>query len=257
MSPPEDPFKPEPHETFSKRQVNKAGRLALDFFRWDGDRGEIYDHFDVDRVVDAVTAVTWWRSLHARPLSRVAANLRGHVARADALVDGRADVTQRLKRRETMIDKLRREPTMAVTQMEDIGGVRVRLPSLAHVYEVSRRLKKSWTIHRTRDYIARPKASGYRALHLIVRRDGRMIEVQLRTLLQDAWANQVEEDGHDVSIGFKFGDGPVDIQDYYVTVAEAFATVDRGDSLPTALIADLNIRYARIQGLLPHRKTLT
>jgi ppGpp synthetase/RelA/SpoT-type nucleotidyltranferase len=125
------------------------------------------------------------------------------------------------------------------------------------VHDLSRRLKKSWNIRRTRDYIARPKPSGYRALHHIVRRDDRMIEVQLRTVLQDAWANQVEEDGHDVNIGFKFGHGPPEIHGYYRTVAEAFAFVDRGEALPSRLVEDLNVRYARIQGVLPGRRTLT
>jgi ppGpp synthetase/RelA/SpoT-type nucleotidyltranferase len=40
---------------------------------------------------------------------------------------------------------------------------------------------RSWTINRERDYIAEPKSSGYRALHLIVKRGGYPIEVQLRT----------------------------------------------------------------------------
>ena len=51
--------------------------------------------------------------------------------------------------------------------------------------------------------IAEPKASGYRALHVIVRREGYPIEVQLRSVLQDAWANQVEEDGRTIGVGLK------------------------------------------------------
>jgi ppGpp synthetase/RelA/SpoT-type nucleotidyltranferase len=92
--------------------------------------------------------------LHARPLSSVAAGLRYHVAKEGGQVNGRIDVTQRLKRRNTIINKLTREPTMEVTQFHDIDGVRARLPSLAHVYAVSRRLRKTWTIVKTRDYIA-------------------------------------------------------------------------------------------------------
>jgi ppGpp synthetase/RelA/SpoT-type nucleotidyltranferase len=40
------------------------------------------------------------------------------------------------------------------------------------VYIVRRRLLKSWVITRERNYIAQPKSSGYRALHLIVKRMG-------------------------------------------------------------------------------------
>jgi putative GTP pyrophosphokinase len=66
--------------------------------------------------------------------------------------------------------------------MQDIGGIRALLPSLSHVYAVSRRLRKTWTIIRVRDYTAEPKPSGYRALHLTVRRGGYPVEVQLRTV---------------------------------------------------------------------------
>lgn len=240
----------DPDATYSKRQVDRAGRLLLGFRDTLRSTGDVkgYGLFEVNEAFDAVT---WWRSLHARPLNKVAANLRYHVAREHGHVDGRLDVTQRLKRRMTIVDKLAREPTMEVTQMHDIGGVRARLPSLDHVYAVSRRLKKTWTIHRTRDYIAEPKASGYRALHHIVRRDGVKIEVQLRTVLQDAWANQVEDDGRRTDTGFKFGQGPHSVHSFYVAMSDAFAFEDRGEPLPEGFAADLQARYAKIKGILP------
>jgi ppGpp synthetase/RelA/SpoT-type nucleotidyltranferase len=116
---------------------------------------------DERKLDEAWDALTWWRSLHARPLSTVAANLRYHVDRGDARVLGRIEVAQRLKRLDTLIGKLGRERGN-VTQMQDIGGVRAVLPSLRHVYVVRRRLLKSWVIIRERDYIAQPKSSGYR-----------------------------------------------------------------------------------------------
>jgi putative GTP pyrophosphokinase len=207
--------------------------------------------FDVDEMIHAYHALEWWRSLHARPLTKVAANLRYHVDKENGSLDGRLDVTQRLKRRPTILDKLTREPTMEVTQMQDIGGVRARLPSLAHVHAVSRRLRKTWTIHRTRDYIANPKPSGYRALHHIVVRDGVKVEVQLRTVLQDAWANQVENDSRHTGQGFKFGRGSLSVHDYYVAMSEAFSLVDRGKPLPQPLVAELQARYAKIGQVLP------
>lgn len=60
---------------------------------------------DERRLDEAWDALTWWRSLHARPLSTVAANLRYHVDRGDALVLGRIEVAQRLKRLDTLIGK--------------------------------------------------------------------------------------------------------------------------------------------------------
>jgi putative GTP pyrophosphokinase len=187
-------------------------------------------------------------------LSSVAAGLRYHVAKEGGEVSGRIDVAQRLKRRNTIIGKLTREPTMEVTQFHDIGGVRARLPSLAHVYAVSRRLRKTWTIIKIRDYIANPKSSGYRALHVIARRDDFAVEVQLRTIRQDAWANQVEDDGRQIGLGLKFGAGATDIHDYYLAISDAFALLDRGEPLPGDLITILNERYAIIKGVLPREQ---
>lgn len=200
-----------------------------------------------------MVAVTWWRGLHARPLSRVAANLRYHVAAEDAAVSGRIDVTQRLKRRPTIFNKLEREPTMQLTQMWDIGGVRARLPSLHHLQAVSRRLRKTWTIVRTKDYIKEPRSSGYRAVHHIVRRNGRLIEVQLRTVLQDAWANQVEDDSRRLATGYKFGGGEEGVHDYYRSVSEAFAVLDRGEDLSPELVTAINEGYASVAGKLQRR----
>jgi len=67
------------------------------------------------------------------------------VVAESAEAEGQVDVTQRLKRRPTIFNKLEREPTMQLTQMWDIGGVRARLPSLSHLSAVSRRLRKTWT----------------------------------------------------------------------------------------------------------------
>lgn len=159
-----DPFKPPAGAVFSSGEVNRAGQLLRRWYL--RPQGQTPEEFGTtfDGLVDAMIAVTWWRGLHAKPLSRVAANLRYHVAAEGGEVDGRVDVTQRLKRRPTIFDKLEREPTMQLTQMWDIGGVRTRLPSLRHMQAVSRRLKKTWKIERTKDYVAEPRDSGYRAM---------------------------------------------------------------------------------------------
>ena len=183
------------------------------------------DELKLDKAWEALT---WWRSLHARPLSAVAANLRYHVDRGGGRVGERIEVTQRLKRLDTLIGKLGRERGN-VTQMQDIGGVRAVLPSLRHVYVVRRRLLKSWVVVRERDYIADPKSSGYRALHLIVRRMGYPIEVQLRTVGQDVWANTVEETSRQVGVDLKFGAGDERSDSIFLAMAELFARFDRDD----------------------------
>lgn len=77
-------------------------------------------------------------------------------------------MTQRLKRFGTIVHKLYREPHMALSQMEDIGGVRAILPSQTHVDKVRAGIERNWDVHRVRDYVAEPKSDGYRAVHIIV-----------------------------------------------------------------------------------------
>lgn len=183
-------------------------------------------------VLDAAwDTINWWRRLHARPLSRVASGLRYHVDRSDGRVQGRIDVAQRLKRLETLVGKLSREPGN-VTQMQDIGGARAVLPTLRHVYVVRRRLLKTWSksIVKERDYIATPKASGYRAVHLIVRRGGCPIEIQLRTVGQDVWANVVEKTGREHGMDFKFGAGDQRLLAVFRSIADSLARFERGEA---------------------------
>jgi putative GTP pyrophosphokinase len=218
---------------FTKGEVNRAGVLLLDLrerMQRDGAERAVADS-DEQKLDEAWEALTWWRSLYARPLSAVARNLRYHVDRGGGRVGDRIEVTQRLKRLDTLIGKLGRERG-DVTQMQDIGGVRVVVPSLRHVYVVRRRLLKSWVIIRERNYITEPKSSGYRALHLIVRRMGYPIEVQLRTIGQDVWANQVEETGRQVGLDLKFGAGHEQLDNIFLEMAELIARFDRAELSP-------------------------
>lgn len=139
---------------------------------------------------------------------------------------------------------------MKLTTMHDIGGVRARVRNLKDLNAVSRRLRKNWRIHRTYDYIQEPRSSGYRAIHHVVRSGERLIEVQLRTIRQDVWANQVEADSRNLGVGFKFGLGDDDVHGYYRSMARAFAYLDGGQEIPRDLVAELNERYGAVGGIL-------
>jgi putative GTP pyrophosphokinase len=226
--------------SFTKGEVNRAGKLLLELVKRvpvEGEATAVGALGGDGKVKEARQALAWWRSLHARPLTAVAANLRYHVDKADARLEDRIEIAQRLKRMDTLIGKLGRERGN-VTQMQDIGGVRAVVPSLSHVLAVRRRLLKSWTIIRERDYVSEPKSSGYRALHLIVKRMEYPIEVQLRTVGQDIWANAVENAGRDYGIQFKFGEGDERADRLFEGMAEVIAAFDRGE------LSDDNLRVA-------------
>lgn len=214
---------------YSKSRVNRAGQLFVDHLR-EAATGRRRVGQQRAELTEAIKIIDWWRGEHAKPLSRVAANLRYY-----ASDEGEPIVAQRLKKLPTIIGKLLREPGMKLARMEDIGGVRAVLPNQDAAHGVASRLRRNWTITRYRDYVANPKADGYRALHLINRNRGRLIEVQLRTPLQDGWANAVETDARLLSPGLKFGTGSHELRDFYVALGELCAQVDQGDPIDPAL----------------------
>jgi (p)ppGpp synthase/HD superfamily hydrolase len=236
----------------SKEAVNRAGALIAELMAA-YNAGDVEEQerleADDDPLDDAVALIDWWRSLHAKPLTSLSANLRYYLKPHGPVV-----VTQRLKRAPTMIDKLLREPTMKLTQMADIGGCRALLQDQAAVYEIARRLRRNWEVERTRDYAAEPKDSGYRAVHLIVKRRGRLIEVQLRTPLQDAWANQVEEDSRRVGRNFKGGEGQQEVHNYYAVVSELLALRELGEEPDNELRRRLLAAYKATQAYLVTNK---
>ena len=212
--------------TASKKQVNRAARYLADL------RGRLlagqvaFDDLpqaEVKRILECAEKIEGWRERHAGPLRNANANLRHYVRPYAALGQDLVSVTQRLKKFSTILDKLGRYPRMELTRMEDIGGVRAILPAQEAADEVARRLRKNWKVHRYRDYVREPKDSGYRALHLIVAKQDVKVEVQLRTYLQDFWANQVERDSRHLRVDYKSGRGAEPVHAYYVAMSELFA----------------------------------
>ena len=206
----------------------------------------------IDGSVEALSAAEWepiiadceliesWRERHAGPLRNTNANLR-HYVRPHS--NEGVSVTQRLKKFSTILDKLDRYPTMRLTAMEDIGGVRAVLPGQAMADEVARKLRKNWKVHRYRDYVRKPKDSGYRALHLIVVKQGVKIEVQLRTYLQDFWANQVEHDSRSLRVDYKSGKGRDAVHAYYVAVSQLLEMREASKEPPASFSEELRRRY--------------
>ncbi|HET6998426.1 MAG TPA: RelA/SpoT domain-containing protein [Solirubrobacterales bacterium] len=209
---------------YSKSQIDRAGKVLANYLQAVADDK---DEMNAE-VMRSTQIVEWWRSDHATPLSRVAASLRYYAAK-----EGKPVVAQRLKKRPTLAGKLLREPKMKLSRMGDIGGVRAVLPSQDAAYRVASRLRKNWTITKFRDYVAEPKSDGYRALHLINRHRGRLIEIQLRTPHQDRWANFVEVLSRTVAPGLKFGGGPDLLKEYFLLTGEIYAADDQ--KLPIAL----------------------
>lgn len=113
-----------------------------------------------------------------------------------------AHIYVRIKTVESMTKKLilRGLPITAydaATQLTDAVGFRIICRFVDDVYVLAafiRAQKGCWTVRECKDYIANVKPNGYRSYHMIVdvvTAEGVTIpvELQLRTISQDAWAS--------------------------------------------------------------------
>jgi ppGpp synthetase/RelA/SpoT-type nucleotidyltranferase len=113
-------------------------------------------------------------------------------------------VSSRVKSAQSIVEKIARYGFSSVGEIEDLVGFRVTCPDLESVRGVAhslatmlgerRALGFQVTGARILDYIEKPKADGYRSLHVLftVDEDRREVaigcEVQMRTYYQHAWA---------------------------------------------------------------------
>ena len=186
---------------FTRGEVNRAGKAVI-------------ESNDPVTLASARETLKNWRSAHGFPLNGMTRTLNN---RARKLAPRRPLIAQRLKRLVSIENKLLRRPHVRATQIQDLGGCRIILPTISEVrrmhlaYEQGR--SHVFHLHRTDDYITRPKTSGYRSLHLVYRYDSSgspqwrnmRVELQMRSRLQHAWATAVEAvaffEGQDLKAG--------------------------------------------------------
>jgi ppGpp synthetase/RelA/SpoT-type nucleotidyltranferase len=211
----------------TKSQVNKAGKIL----RRAG-RGQPVDPILYE---GALQVLFDYRAVHRLPLTKATMGLRSMVATEGCSVE----VSQRLKRVPTILDKLQREPTMQLANMQDIAGCRGVLADTAEVRRVQRRLSRNRPPIRVNDYIEHPRATGYRGVHAIVQYDERTIEVQLRTAVMHDWAIAVERLAGRMGPGaedLKSGLGPREIVELMEAISEAMALEEAGQEVDSSLV---------------------
>ena len=140
----------------------------------------------------------------------------------------------RLKRPESIIAKLERESRIRLSRMQDIAGCRLLAANKAEQDEIYTRLQTDFDIYRAYDIRERPH-SGYRAVHLVVRRGDRFVEVQVRTERQREWAH-LSEDATALDPAIKYGGGEPAIRQALDELSAAYWAYDQsGETPPTDL----------------------
>lgn len=205
---------------FSKKAVKRAGECLIN---------EDASNEDVSAAMDVLSN---WRSAHAYPMHAVLIFLRNQSAK----IDENSVVVQRLKRTPSIVGKLKRIDGMKLHRMQDISGCRSVVEDVSKVRALRESIVHSRTrhkLHREDDYIAQPKPSGYRGVHLVYKYNGKksayqdyFVEIQLRSKIQHAWATAVEVVEHFTKQALKASQGSRDWLDFFRYTSAEFSKLE-------------------------------
>ena len=155
-----------PVPQYSKSRVRRPGKNLVAAHR--KRQGSVLWKLEVTK--EDLAVIENWRTSHGAVLNTAQAWLR----RLDK--ESGPVVVQRLKRNETVIDKLTSERSKDLSTMHDIAGVRAIFRSLDEIETFRERMNKSKARHIPLndpdkfDYIKKPKTSGYRGVHQVMQR---------------------------------------------------------------------------------------
>jgi hypothetical protein len=226
---------------YTRQNFNGAARRLVPLYIiGDTPHYVVGDHISTEELTRLFRLIDNWRSSHSYPLNIFQAGLRTRAKQ----VDERAVVAQRLKRFPSILAKLKRFPDMRLTQIQDIAGCRAIVSSVPHAYALVKAYKESDIKHKLvheDDYIDVPKESGYRSYHLVYRYNsdkkskrwnGLKVEVQIRSILQHAWATAVETVGIFIRNALKSSQGDIEWLRFFQLMGTAIALRERGTPVP-------------------------
>lgn len=216
---------------YTKKEINAAGEV-------------VRNTSSPSEYTVAVDVINNWRASHAYPLHVFYMNLRRIAGSRDDVI-----VAERLKRLESIVDKLKREEEMNLWRMNDLGGCRIVFPTVEEVFRQCKKFRASRIRHefvKEYDYIQNPKTSGYRSIHLVYKfysdkpskaiyNQNMRIELQFRTHLQHIWATALETMGLYTKQALKSGKGSKEILRFFVLVSSLFALQEGCPVVPGTL----------------------
>jgi len=178
-----------------------------------------------------------YRSSFAVPLEEIANRCRDLVATIEE--------SARLKTLESVRAKLLRQQ-IRLPRIQDIAGLRLVVSDVEAQERLLNLLSQRFSDARIDDYRRQPQ-NGYRAVHLIVMASsGQPVEVQVRTFLQNAWANTCEALSVAIDPALKYGGGPLGIKNELERLSTAVMDFERSPDIadPRFNSAELLTRLA-------------
>ncbi len=227
---------------YGSKKISKAGNIAL-------------TSNDKNEVDNAISIINDWRSLHLIVLDE----LQNFIV---ALLSKRNirefSVSRRLKRLSSILNKLDRNPQSGLGTMQDIGGLRIVVPTMSSLNKAFALITTNIPdcFEQTKDpmnYIEAPKeVSGYRSIHFIYKYhssnndlDGMKIELQLRTKLQHSWAMAVETAELITGTALKSSQGDENWIAFFKIVSSLFAIKER-----TPILEEHSVKQYKTKDLM-------
>jgi ppGpp synthetase/RelA/SpoT-type nucleotidyltranferase len=196
-----------------------------------GDRLRTAEMTDEDRIL-----LDRFRDSFAEPYETVLDMVRRELRElgSKSALTGRLAKTPR-----SIIEKLRRESSgpshLKLTRIQDIAGCRVVVPDCDAQDRLVALIKSSgFTKIRVIDRRLTP-SHGYRAVHVVVESGGKPVEIQIRTWLQDFWANLSEKLSDRFDSRIKYGGGDTLVQEYLLAWSELLAATERSNRTVAAM----------------------
>ncbi|MGZ9261955.1 MAG: hypothetical protein ACXW6V_20990 [Candidatus Binatia bacterium] len=124
----------------------------------------------------------------------------------------------------SIADKLRRE-SIRLSQVQDIAGCRVIVADVFVQDLTIATLRETFPNIRVMDRRMNP-SHGYRAVHLIVTTQGASVEIQVRTSLQQLWAELSERLADVVDSNIKYGGGDPQVNQLLSVESEMIAKLE-------------------------------
>jgi len=226
---------------YSRGEVNRAGITLISEGRSATEQNHAY------------SVINNWRASHNFPLNTFQIRLRREARK----IDENCLIGQRIKRLSSIKSKLERIKGLNLAQIQDIGGCRAvvvnidSLNKLTNIYtsRFSRGLKHE--LFSKDDYVFnQPRFTGYRSIHLVYKYisdksehyNNLKIEIQIRTILQHAWATSVEIIDSFTNQTLKLGGGQHDWRRFFSLISSVIALKEDTPIVPNTSNEFLQLR---------------
>jgi ppGpp synthetase/RelA/SpoT-type nucleotidyltranferase len=200
----------------SKSRIDKAGRSLANPGELTIESMELEEDFDEYRIS------------HLEPLSLTTLELQNWLHGYGSSYY----IAQRVKRKPQIVRKLRRL-SVRLTQLQDIGGCRIIVENNENVDQLISFIRDNVTkiggfsLRRVTDYREKGRdQTGYRSAHLLLERDGRSLELQIRSRIQHYWAESIERTSVIYGRHLKEQEGDPAVIDYFRQLSDVFYEIE-------------------------------